>query len=525
MYLEELVEVAIGMIFVFLVLSLASMQVQEILAGVLRWRSNHLEAVIRTMLNDTTGKKPSWFTQRIQVWWRTMTHQPLPKPTLIDKLYDHPFIRSLSRPGMLPSYIPTQKFSAALFDVIITAGSDHSVIQKALVDLKTNPAMVASQAAQAAMNDPTLRLELAALVTNIAQAATKKSPALADWEQKAQQFLKGHPDLQPAYELFLKVEKLALQAGSAGENSASLSELWKAIDDFLWQYPELKPVFSSIMQGTLPTQAKAAIDQIEQGANVLMIEHPELKRTLDSLIANARTYGQRVVSDQALARLKEAAAALADAQKDLKEDLDHLVAQAETSLQEGDTLLAMARQNVESWFNDTMSRSSGWYKRSAQWISLAIGITLALFFNVDAVRIINRLWSEPVLRRTLVAQAEKFSFPDQTNPSELGKTLDNLQNSLTILQIPVGWNFSSVAIDPATQRCVLRVKDAAKDVHGLYFFGQCLLWTNPPLTANDWVSKFLGILICGAATMQGAPFWFDLLGKLVNIRNTGPVPK
>jgi hypothetical protein len=35
----------------------------------------------------------------------------------------------------------------------------------------------------------------------------------------------------------------------------------------------------------------------------------------------------------------------------------------------------------------------------------------------------------------------------------------------------------------------------------------------------------LGVLICGLATMQGAPFWFDLLGKLVNIRNAGPVPK
>jgi len=525
MYLEELVEVAIGMIFVFLVLSLASMEVQEILAGLLRWRSNHLEDVIRIMLNDTTGKKPNWFLQRIQVWWRRTSNQPLPKPTLIDKLYDHPFIRSLSRPGMLPSYIPTQKFSAALFDVIMTSGSDHSVIQKVLMDLKANPIMVANQTAQAVMNDPTLRPELVSLVTNLARAATDKSPALADWEQKAQQFLKDHPDLQPAYEMFLKIEKLTLQAASASDDTASLSELWKAIDDFLWQYPELKPIFSSIMQGTLPTQSKAAMDQIERGANVLMIEHPELKRTLDSLIANARTYGQRMVSDQALARIKEAAAALADAQKDLKVDLDNLVAQAETSLQEGDTLLAKARQNVESWFDDTMSRSSGWYKRSAQWISLAIGITLALFFNVDAVRIINRLWSEPVLRNTLVAQAAKFSFPDQTTPSELGKTLDNLQSSLTILQIPVGWNFSSFSFDPAKQRCVLRVQDAAKDVHGLYFFGQCLVWTNPPLTANDWVSKFLGILICGLATMQGAPFWFDLLGKLVNIRNAGPVPK
>jgi hypothetical protein len=525
MYLEELVEVAIGLIFVFLALSLASMEVQEILSGLLRWRSNHLEDAIRAMLNDAPGEKPSWFIQRILTWWRTITRQPSPKPTLVDKLYDHPFIRSLSRPGMLPSYIPTPKFSAALFDVIMTAGTDYSVVQKTLVDLKTNPAMLASQAAQAVINDPTLSSELTDLTHNIVQATAEKLPALADWEQKSLQFLKGHPDLQPVYELSLDIEKLALQAGKAGNNSASLSELWKSIDDFMWQNPELKPIFYSVMQRTLPSEAKAAIDQLEQGANVIMIENPELKRTLDSLIANARTYGRRVVNDQALARIKEAANTLADTHKELKKDLDQLVAQAEASVNEGETLLATARQNVEGWFNDSMARSSGWYKRNAQWVSLVIGISLALVFNIDAIRIVNRLWSEPVLRRTLVAQAEKFTFPDQTSPSDLGKSLDTLQNSLTILQIPLGWNFSSIPIDTATQHCVLRVQNPTKDVYGLYLFGQCLVWTNPPLTANAWVSKFLGILICGLATMQGAPFWFDLLGKLVNIRNTGPVPK
>jgi hypothetical protein len=525
MYLEELVEVAIGLIFIFLALSLASMEVQEILSGLLRWRSNHLEDAIRAMLNDGPGGKPSWFIQRIQTWWRTITRQPPPKPSLVDKLYDHPFIRSLSKPGMLPSYIPTQKFSAAFFDMIMTAGTDYSVIQKTLADLKTNPAMLASQAARSMIIDPALGSELTSLTHNIVQAAAEKSSSLADWEQKGLQFLKGHPDLQPVYDLFLNIEKLALQAGNAGNNSASLSELWNSIDAFMWQHPELKSIFYSMLQGTLPSEGKAVIDQIEQGANVLMIEHPELKRTLDRLIANARTYGQRVVSDQALARIKEAANALADTQKDLKKDLDRLVAQAETSVQAGENLLATTRQNVESWFNDTMSRSSGWYKRNAQWISLAIGITIALFFNVDAIRIVNRLWSEPVLRRTLVAQAEKFTFPDQTSPSDLGRSLDTLQNSLTVLQIPVGWNFSSVPFDPSAQHCVLSVRDPAKDVYGLSFFGQCLVWTNPPLTANDWVSKIIGILICGLATMQGAPFWFDLLGKLVNIRNTGPIPK
>jgi len=29
----------------------------------------------------------------------------------------------------------------------------------------------------------------------------------------------------------------------------------------------------------------------------------------------------------------------------------------------------------------------------------------------------------------------------------------------------------------------------------------------------------------GAAAAQGAPFWFDILKKLINVRSTGPKPE
>ena len=33
-----------------------------------------------------------------------------------------------------------------------------------------------------------------------------------------------------------------------------------------------------------------------------------------------------------------------------------------------------------------------------------------------------------------------------------------------------------------------------------------------------WVIKLVGFLISAAAARQGAPFWFDLLRKLVSLR-------
>jgi hypothetical protein len=46
-----------------------------------------------------------------------------------------------------------------------------------------------------------------------------------------------------------------------------------------------------------------------------------------------------------------------------------------------------------------------------------------------------------------------------------------------------------------------------------------------PETATGWASKVLGLLITWLALTVGGPIWFDLLGRLVNMRNTGPKPK
>ena len=45
-----------------------------------------------------------------------------------------------------------------------------------------------------------------------------------------------------------------------------------------------------------------------------------------------------------------------------------------------------------------------------------------------------------------------------------------------------------------------------------------------PHHPGDWWLKTLGLIITALAAMQGGPFWFDLLGKLINLRLTGPPP-
>ena len=45
-----------------------------------------------------------------------------------------------------------------------------------------------------------------------------------------------------------------------------------------------------------------------------------------------------------------------------------------------------------------------------------------------------------------------------------------------------------------------------------------------PTTPEDWWLKLLGLLITIGAISQGAPFWFDILNKVTNLRAAGRPP-
>jgi hypothetical protein len=117
---EALIETAIGLFFVFLLISLLSSQLVEWVASYRGWRAKELEKAIRAMLHDPVVQK-------------NIDKEAL---VLADKLYEHPLIASLARPGSKPSYIPAGKFALALFDVLLTAGTEVSTIGRARVALE-----------------------------------------------------------------------------------------------------------------------------------------------------------------------------------------------------------------------------------------------------------------------------------------------------------------------------------------------------------------------------------------------------
>lgn len=167
------------------------------------------------------------------------------------------------------------------------------------------------------------------------------------------------------------------------------------------------------------------------------------------------------------------------------------------------------KKNVSHWFDNVMSQSSDWYRKNAQVWCFWIGLALAIFFNVDSIYIANELWREPTKRQALVAQVEAYN-PEDPNSFPVGA------DSFNELVLPVGW--TSV---PAEDSSVCNQSVTTDGMFTLRVGNECHVRTNVPsyYDVGGWLTKLLGILISAFAARQGAPFWFDILKKMISVKS------
>jgi hypothetical protein len=61
--------------------------------------------------------------------------------------------------------------------------------------------------------------------------------------------------------------------------------------------------------------------------------------------------------------------------------------EAATGIQKAETDLSRVQENVETWFNDSMERVAGWYKRKTQTLTFALALVFTVALNVDSIMI------------------------------------------------------------------------------------------------------------------------------------------
>ncbi|MEA2008469.1 MAG: hypothetical protein U9O54_05070, partial [Chloroflexota bacterium] len=123
---------------------------------------------------------------------------------------------------------------------------------------------------------------------------------------------------------------------------------------------------------------------------------------------------------------------------------------------------------------------------------------------------------EPTARSAVVAEAQSLgSLPE--GEETLKDAVLLIDDKLEEFTLPVGWAKLD-AENCATVR-------ADEEVWALNCFVTAEVYpTGMPITPFFWLEKIVGFVLSGAAAAQGAPFWFEILAKLVNMRSSGKKP-
>ncbi len=554
----EILDVVIGLMFVYLLLALFATALNEYIAAVMNLRGKELAKGLGKLLDDIDEKdalKKAFDGVGPSVNATTAT--------FTERFYNHRLIRPLatrrgwlfdvfSKEPRLPSYIPARTFALALLDVLGVDEKDATLERLIPAPVRPNQAVTdAQQALTKAEADA-----LAADAANKGQAAKDVAAARANLTKA--RLAQALADAQQA----LTNAQNAHTAATKGP---------KATKD------QTAEDVAAARQALSQVQLAQVLSLLKQESPIELTEHLEI-----------------------LAGLPQADK-LASA---LQVQVAGLVAGGQTQLQK-------LHDGVEVWFNNAMDRVSGAYKRTTQGWLFVLGLLIASCMNADTIDIWRRLEADDELRAAMVRRAEAAvasmdstvadsaaaARPDSAaqaaTDSAGAARADSVRRSLPASDsaIPVtpptdttaatppvttppadtsaGAGGDTPGVDSAKLAAVKRARAnyqatrtrldsmelklgwtteqwvqarlLRKDTTG---YPQAGKWVRPIITRLEnavapkgyhadlfpfdtgptW-AKLIGLLLTALAISLGAPFWFDLLNKVISIRAAGRSPE
>jgi len=239
----------------------------------------------------------------------------------------------------------------------------------------------------------------------------------------------------------------------------------------------------------------------------------------------------------------------------LPDDLRRYLLQAIQENIDSDNNLATVKQRFEDWFNAAMDRLSSTYKKKIRSWTLLISLVVATIANVDTIALSKYLKENTdTVGRTIVEVARQatqdsllyqeamqykssaealLAQPNNstTSPrdqidSTLAKIARSKERSLELMQslremsLPLGWEQDRQKLQTIFKREEKAINTTAGE-------NPPHTTPQPPATQPAWswlLTKLLGILLSALALTVGAPFWFDIINKLVNLRSSGNKP-
>jgi hypothetical protein len=510
MTIPFLLEIAVGLVFIYLTLSLLASEVQEIIGTLLQWRAEHLKRSIEVLIaaNDKDSKEAA--------------------QAFADRLYDTPILSSLNQEatgpiarffrlinhaiGKIyrtvtgvrnvfgdqtsgPSYIPGKTFAQALLDSLQVEDLRTVLVESRLVQFLEQKLLLplnemlndlrASTANEFLLNAEFREFESAIgqLVDDFKAGRATLSETIDRFIARLDQFIEIAqavlPDNHHLTETFmgrLKALKQKLASTSLDKSALmksiqpSLQELVSVVDPNGQTYTELKNLIS-----TNDPRVREMLDKLDNQA------FPKsLQTSLISLAEKASGSLRAQATDTVLNKVQDLADGSISTLKIYLSDL------------EGD-VKALGTE-IEDWFNRGMARASGVYKRNAKAVGLLIGLAIAISLNADSLHILDRLSRDPAVRNAINQAAEQVATDNAGGETDFDRLEEEVDAALSTLPIPIGYSQA--------------VTEKQKLAQESWFI---------PLIPRRWV----GWVITGFAISMGSSFWFNLLKKVINVKNTG----
>ncbi|AUB34584.1 hypothetical protein COO91_00413 [Nostoc flagelliforme CCNUN1] len=382
MTLPVVVDITIGLVFIYLILSLIASEIQELISTSLQWRAKHLKNSIELLLAGGSETEESDITK---------------SKKLVDKLYTDPLINTLNQQAK-------EKIEKQFREL------SKSIDKKGLGEKQSGPSYLPSETFAITLLD------------------TLKIPQLINHVKHPSEETKTNLHMILAFYKELKI----------GVNNRN-SEEYKTIQTI---YGDIDQKFIDFVNKDLPDDVP------------------------DNLIKSLAVIAQR-------SRIKIS---------DLTQEMNQF------------------QNEIETWFDRSMDRASGVYKRNAKGVAILIGISVAIFTNTDTFHLVSRLSQDSAIRSAITQSASQQA--DFIKDPEARRQIEKLLGDTSV---PIGWQNINHQFE------LLDVKGSNSEKALLIRFWQGF-------------KLICGWIVSGFAIAMGAPFWFDILNKLVNVRNAGPKP-
>ena len=511
MFNSPILEIVIGLFFVYLLLSLIATAINELIMTYLNSRGKGLMMGVQKLLDDSPAR------QRLSHF-----------------IFFSPQFQKLYRPGSkrIPSYLSNSRF----VEIFLFSIHERRILKSLIAQVRPTLDL---------LNNADLPAEVKTTIISIREELDVFESIGVDeekWRVRAGTWLR-----EWVKSMFRRIERTSI---------ADMRD--KSIGKLVGLYEHLAELKES---GTL--------DGDESTLEAIV----ELLKLLEEGDA-----GRRAVKTTPLTfeDVKQAIESLEEG--DTKALLSSIVREADESM-------ASFKLKLEAWYGEIMDRASAWYKRKVQIFLIFIGIGVSIAFNADTFGIVQRLSADPEARLQLVEAAIAYTQQNDAAPAPTDTTgqagdfdvrreavrrqidgliEDHIQGLSDLLGLGwAGWDdeyriyrMTTASLDSLRAwRVGTEVVDALEDLvapeegwqdYRKDAFKEELAAILSPDVRVEYEPRILraalhregslwnrieygmshlwGWLFTSLAISLGAPFWFDMLKKVIHLRGTGRRP-